>query len=157
MYHQVCAWLPTDTAAMAMLDIGFHERFDSSSRVIYRHLVHPHPSSWNRLITHLSTLCARFLGHSVDLVSPDQWVNKIRNAASRPAEAGKIDAVKLIGLWTSGALAANIRPAKEVLNIPRLQTWVTESESLALRSCEPTCEADVDKWFLYWMKHDLLR
>lgn len=140
-----------------MIELGFQEAFNNSSRFIYRHLVHPRPSSWNPLILHLSTLCARYLGHPVDLVPVDEWVNKIRDAASRPADAEKIKAVKLMGLWISDALAAGARPEREVLNVPRLQTRLTESESPALRNCKSICETDVDKWFLYWMKHGLLQ
>jgi hypothetical protein len=137
-----------------MIELGFHEPLDTR-QIVYRHLVHPRPTLWHSLIVHLSTLCARYLGHSVDLVSADQWVNKVRDAASRPGDTVNVKAVKLVGLWASKALAAQARPTREVLDIPRLETQVTESESPALRNCEATGESDVDKWFSYWIRRDL--
>lgn len=104
---------------------------------------------------HTSTLCARHLGYPIYLVPGDQWIDKVRDAASRPGDAANTKAVKLMGLWTSTALAAQARPNKEALGMPRLDTQVTESESSALKRCEPTNEADVNKWFSYWMNHGL--
>lgn len=104
---------------------------------------------------HLSTLCAKYLGHSVDLIPAEQWVEKVRSAALRPSDAAKVKAVKLMGMWASGALSTLPQPNREMFNIPRLQTHVTERESPAVKECPPLSEVDAEKWFHYWLGHGL--
>ena len=137
-----------------MIQLGFHER-SSSHRVVYRHLVHPNMTPWRRLILHLSTLCAKFLGHAIDLVPGEQWVDKVHSAALRPTDAAKVRAVKLMGMWATGVLSTKARPGREAFNIPRMKTNVTEIESPVLRKCAPLGEVDVEKWFAYWLKNGL--
>jgi hypothetical protein len=151
---QVCAWLPTDTAASGMIQLGFHNRSDTQ-RVVYRHLFHPHVMLWHRLMLHLSTLCAKFLGHAVDLVPAEQWVDKVQSAALRPADAAKVKAVKLMGMWAAGVLSSKAQPGREAYNIPRMETAVTEGEIPALRECAPLGEVDVEKWFIFWLRNSL--
>lgn len=151
---QVCAWLPTDTAATGMIQLGFHKCSDSQN-VVYRHLFHPHVVPWRRLMLHLSTLCAKFLGHPIDLVPAEQWVDKVQSAALRPDDAMKVKAVKLMGMWATGVLSTKAKPGREAYNIPRMETTVTEGEILALRECTPLEEVDVEKWFIHWLKNSL--
>jgi hypothetical protein len=141
-----------------MIQLGLYDRSRSpsgSGQVVYRHLVHPRAASWHNLILHLSTLCAKYLGHGVDLVPAEQWVEKVRSAAQRPSDAAKIKAVKLMGMWAAGALSTQPQLHREVFNIPRMDTHVTAGESLAVRNCAPLSEADAEKWFHYWLAHGL--
>lgn len=140
-----------------MIQLGLHDRPSQSGsrQVVYRHLVHPRATSWHNLMRHLSTLCARYLGHGVDLVPAEQWVEKVRSAALRPSDVTKIRAVKLMGMWASGALLTPPQSNREVFNIPRMETHVTESESQAIKDCEPLSEVDAEKWFHYWLRHGL--
>ena len=98
----ICSWLPIDTAAQAILQLGGIKDGDESShpdliehRGIYN-LLHPHPLSWQQDV--LPAL--RSAGLKFEVTDFDAWLMALR--ASDP-DAEKNPSIKLLAYWEEQA------------------------------------------------------
>jgi len=151
------SWLPTDSAAKAIID-GLHN-VDADSDMTYRylHLVHPHPTKWDYIVAYMSKVL------DVPVVSFDKWYSMLEKAstAGDPQEAERNPAVKLIEFFGRGykALQENMRlgkyKPKEAMGMPDLQTGKAVEVSETLRGLKVLGEEDVKRWLEYWKQRGM--
>ena len=70
-------WLPSDTAARALVDIALSASPPSSSY----NMVHPRRISWSQLNKYFQRSLARVLGKAVPLVSFEEWIARLETVA----------------------------------------------------------------------------
>ncbi|MBW0473423.1 hypothetical protein O181_013138 [Austropuccinia psidii MF-1] len=168
------AWIPVDEAARALNDIAFYQRSDAHKKpyeLIYRHLIHPKPTTWHSIIERIRQVLSNEKHSSgglgkqqIELVSYKEWLQRLVNAKEEGAYKevfGVIGALKLIEYFenqlTQGGLHETPRKGFEAMGVKRMITRLSETESAHLRDCHPIGENDVDKWLNYWRKTGLFQ
>ncbi|KZT61212.1 acetyl-CoA synthetase-like protein [Calocera cornea HHB12733] len=151
------SWLPTDSAAKAIVD-GLHN-IDADSEITHRylHLVHPHPTKWDYIITYMSKIL------KVPVVPFSEWFGMLEGAATKGGlqEAERNPAIKLLDFFGRGnkALEENMKQGKykpkEAMGMPDLQTGNAVTVSETLRGLKVLGEEDVQLWLGYWEQHGM--
>lgn len=140
--HDDVAWLPVDVAARTVLDL-------SNSEGVFS-LTHPHPASWNTVVSG----AARRMG--VPLVTYEEWLQKLHHMDATTPEADLIEsmnkapALKLKQFFTHSTISPERREYVEALGNPRLSTKKSCRVSESLERCEQLSECDMMKWMDYW-------
>jgi hypothetical protein len=168
--ESVASWIPVDDAARAITELTFFRRANGPSSA-YRHIVHPAPLLWNDVFSHVVSHLERLYSKTFQLVSYDEWLEKLRDAASLAERDGSIEAaslanpaIKLLETTFDGLSCAELAEmagsegasAVDSIGIRRLRTSKTESESEAMRSAGPLVQSDVDSWIDGWVREGFL-
>ncbi|KAL1659994.1 male sterility protein-domain-containing protein [Schizophyllum commune] len=141
--EQVLPWLPIDTAARALVDIGFSASPLSPSY----NMVHPRPISWSQMMRYFQRSLAFVLGKEVPLVSFEEWIARLETVACSMTVNGQ-----------RGAPGIALLPAFRDIGGALSQTFAMDKAlavSPTLRNAAPISQADVDGWVRYWMENGL--
>lgn len=140
----MCAWIPLDIAASAMLDF---RNADVMTQTV--HLMHPRPVPSHSIFS----LMAKSLG--VNLVPYDEWLSKIEEKATESVGlpttlSDAIPALKLLEFFRAGSYCE--KQGLDPIGIPLMDNLEAYRVSPALRNAFHTKlgEEDVKLWYEYW-------
>ncbi|KAL3466482.1 hypothetical protein BJX64DRAFT_284420 [Aspergillus heterothallicus] len=160
--ESVVDWVPVDVIADVIVEIGLYadpglEGESERDVVSVFHPLNPHRTSWALLVPSIiSTLesqsrCAE-QGWRIKVVSPAEWISKLRSAARGPSSAsdeGVNPALRLLDFFSERF--GGLSPGPESL---RWETGCAASSSKTLRDTEGIDGRMMSKWVGQWLESE---
>lgn len=162
--HDMCSWIPVDTAAAAILDLsgvsspGITTQREEEDVALVYNLVNPHTFSWNfDLLPRLKSA-----GLIFEKISFAAWIERLRDIVDQEEEE-EVEKreyppsllhhpyLKLIGFWTRD-LVASEKKAKGG-GRKTFETTRARKDSVALRTCPKIIEGNfIEKFLGVWLE-----
>lgn len=166
--HDLCSWIPVDTAAAAILDLSGvldpaipTQREENDVAMVYN-LVNPHTFSWNHdLLPRLKTA-----GLIFERISFAAWIGRLRDVVDRKDKGGAYHPallhhpyLKLVDFWSRDLLAAEKEAKREGGGgggrggEKTFETTKARDDSVSLRNCPKIIEGGfIEKFLGEWLE-----
>lgn len=136
-------WVPVDKTAKTILELrqlGETGRVSSDTGMPVFHIVNPSTCSWSSLLPSVQSC----LGPSVSTVSWKTWLDALE-ASEQRGDLGQNPGVKLLDFYRGVDQAGDAG-----LELPVLETKVSQMKSQTLRSLGPITEGWMRQWMDQW-------
>ncbi|KAL1988059.1 hypothetical protein VTN96DRAFT_1090 [Rasamsonia emersonii] len=161
-------WLPIDTLADVVVDIGLHaaagdDLADPEQPVVVLHPLNPHRASWETLVPSIIASLQKQKQQqetplTIEVVSPTEWLIKLRASAASLMEEGSEEAREAL-LRSNPALRlleffmARFSGAVELGEGLQWETNRAERISEKLRAAEAIDGQAMKRWVEQWFEH----
>ncbi|KAL2785317.1 acetyl-CoA synthetase-like protein, partial [Aspergillus keveii] len=147
-------WMPIDLLVEVLVDLALSERGSASDSVNVYHPVNLHPLSWEDIRPMVADALLKITGKRVDIVSPQEWLQLVRQDIESTGSAPGLSETDL-----QGVLARN--PAAKLLEFftafmaqtkrgDVLDTRITAKASNRLRAVSAVQPEWIEKWVREW-------
>jgi dTDP-4-dehydrorhamnose reductase len=137
---EVVDWIPVDILAQSIVELATLKPENPASGAQVFHAVNPHRTSWSDLlpIVYKSLSQAR----TIDIVSLQDWIDSLRESASKIEDIAVNPAVKLLGFYE------DLQKKKE--EMVQLETTVTVGMSPTMARLQPVVSGWMENWLRQW-------
>jgi thioester reductase-like protein len=137
---EVVDWIPVDILAQSIVELATLKPENPASGAQVFHAVNPNRTSWSDLLPvvykHLSQ------ARPIDIVSLQDWIDSLRESASKIEDITFNPAVKLLGFYE------DLQKKKE--EMVQLETTVTVGMSPTMARLQPVVSGWMENWLRQW-------